>query len=231
MLWTQEDDFVDTMVKAIQNPRRYKSPNEWTDVRFFRIHDSGDCYSAGYARKWLEIIRRCPETIFWMPTRVWAVKDRFAELYEVVREINRERNCLVKPSALAFDDVPPNAPGGVKVPGLGAGATTIFIEEPKGWNLTTRGALARQLTGEKDDTASFGVVKPNWSPDTRVRMERKHDTFICPATDYPEKRFNCTTMPGPDGKRPCRICWGWTASKGLHKPQGLHIPAVAYKWH
>jgi len=242
MLWTQDKNFEDTMAEAIGHPGVYKQPDEWTDPRFFRIHDSGDCYSADYARKWLRIIKRCPDTIFWMPTRVWAVRNRFLdavgaehagykELYEVLCEINREPNCLVKPSALAFDDVPPNAPGGEKAPGLGAGATSIFVKEPKGWNLTTRGALARQLTGEKDETASFGVVKPDWSPDTRRRLERDHDTFICPATDYPEPRFNCTTMPGPDGKRPCRICWGWTATHGLHKPKGLHIPAVAYKWH
>jgi hypothetical protein len=39
--------------------------------RYFRVHDSGDMFSVGYAECWLQVCRRLPEIRFWIPTRVW----------------------------------------------------------------------------------------------------------------------------------------------------------------
>lgn len=41
----------------------------------FRIHVSGDFYSAPYAEAWTEICRAFPQTLFWGYTRSWQVPE------------------------------------------------------------------------------------------------------------------------------------------------------------
>ena len=42
-------------------------------LAFFRWHDSGDLFHAGYARAVLDVCRRTPETLHWLPTRMGAL--------------------------------------------------------------------------------------------------------------------------------------------------------------
>src|SRR6516162_9609523 len=39
--------------------------------KLFRIHDSGDFFSAAYANAWYEVCRQLPDIRFWAPTRAW----------------------------------------------------------------------------------------------------------------------------------------------------------------
>lgn len=41
----------------------------------FRIHTSGEFYSADYIDKWIKIARDCPQVVFFAYTRSWAAKD------------------------------------------------------------------------------------------------------------------------------------------------------------
>lgn len=46
----------------------------------FRIHVSGDFYSADYVRKWNAIVQNNPQTHFWAYTRCWRIPDIWEEL-------------------------------------------------------------------------------------------------------------------------------------------------------
>jgi len=71
------DDFVPTMVKAItvaedQNEKQWISTyNKRPQAKLFRLHTSGDFYSAEYARKWLEIAKALPDVHFYAYTKAW----------------------------------------------------------------------------------------------------------------------------------------------------------------
>jgi hypothetical protein len=68
-----EEDFAQRMIREVH--RRW--------CRVVRIHVAGDYFSAEYAEKWLEIIRRCPDTTFYAYTRSWRVADIFSVLVEM----------------------------------------------------------------------------------------------------------------------------------------------------
>ena len=58
-------------------------------VRVVRIHTGGEFYSAEYAAKWLEVIRRRPKVRFYAYTRAW----RIPAICTVLDELAREPNC------------------------------------------------------------------------------------------------------------------------------------------
>jgi hypothetical protein len=62
---TQGDTFIDTMIGHIQQATR--------KVKVFRIHVSGDFYSATYTRKWIAIVQALPDVQFYAYTRSWRV--------------------------------------------------------------------------------------------------------------------------------------------------------------
>ena len=70
---SQRKDFVAKMIAAIG--RR--------DVKVFRIHPSGDCYSAEYVRKWIQIAKAYPAIKFYLYTRSWRVADILEALLEL----------------------------------------------------------------------------------------------------------------------------------------------------
>jgi hypothetical protein len=108
--WTREclrtpqgtDVFVRTMVDAI----------EATGHRYMRVHDSGDLFSAAYTRAWIRICSALSWVRFWFPTRTWQ-----APWLEVIKELAALPNVTVRPSAIHFDDEPP------QIDGLAAGTT------------------------------------------------------------------------------------------------------------
>jgi hypothetical protein len=103
----------------------------WTDAivaairdngtRYFRVHDSGDMFSTGYAECWLEVCRCLPDVRFWIPTRAWQQPRSplpvFDPLLATLRQLASLPNVTVRPSALNFGDLPP------VVAGLHAGST------------------------------------------------------------------------------------------------------------
>ena len=57
-------------------------------VRVVRIHTGGEFYSAEYAAKWLEVIRRRPRVRFYAYTRAWRIPAICAVLDAMAREPN-----------------------------------------------------------------------------------------------------------------------------------------------
>lgn len=99
------NEFIELMVEAIDRAA-YVSDRLGREhnVRFFRIHDSGDFFHPSYLRAWKEIANRFlknnPEgrkpVIFWAPTRMWAVPgwDR------IIAQVNTPaHNLVIRPSA------------------------------------------------------------------------------------------------------------------------------------
>ena len=94
--------FVETMVKAIVA----------TGYTYMCVHDSGDLFSPAYTRAWIRICEALSWVRFWFPTRSWQ-----APWLDTIKELAALPNVAVRPSAIHFDDEPP------QVDGLAAGTT------------------------------------------------------------------------------------------------------------
>ena len=72
---------------------------------YFRVFDSGDFWEVEDVYTWTEIARACPETRFWVSTRVW----RSGLFHEALTELHRLPNVCVRLSGLEIDQprVPP----------------------------------------------------------------------------------------------------------------------------
>jgi hypothetical protein len=62
---TRDPGFVDDVVAQIRRG----------GIRVVRIHVSGDFFSPEYAEKWVEIVKRCPDTTFFLYSRSWRCED------------------------------------------------------------------------------------------------------------------------------------------------------------
>lgn len=80
---------------------------------FFRVHDSGDLFSAAYAECWRRICHNVSDVKFWFPTRSY----RVAAILPAIQELAALDNVTVRPSALHFDADAP------VIDGLQAGST------------------------------------------------------------------------------------------------------------
>ena len=83
--WT-DDNFVTDMISALRHEK------------YMRLFDSGDFYHVGLAKKWLEIMRALPETLFWVPTR----SHKVTRISLVLSEMERLPNVAVRYSS---DDI------------------------------------------------------------------------------------------------------------------------------
>src|SRR5581483_4816243 len=70
--------FVKRMIHFIESKK----------IEVVRIHAAGDFYSSLYTRKWLEVMKTCPQTIFYFYTRSWRVR----EILKVLKEIAGLKN-------------------------------------------------------------------------------------------------------------------------------------------
>ena len=99
-----------------------------TGCRYFRVHDSGDMFSVAYAECWLEVCKRLPEVLFWIPTRAWQMPAGplpvFDPLLNTLRKLASLTNVTVRPSALNFGDYAPFVSG--LHAGSTAGMTDVF---------------------------------------------------------------------------------------------------------
>lgn len=76
----QRLEWVDDMVKALQNDR------------YFRWFDSGDMYAIGLAQKILEVMQRTPWVSHWLPTRM----HKFPKFRAVLTEMQALDNVMVR---------------------------------------------------------------------------------------------------------------------------------------
>lgn len=93
------DAWVETMVRAI---RQVKSV-------WFRIHDSGDFFNPQYTRLWIRVCQSMPDVSFWAPTRQYRTKN--LHMLAALHDLNALPNVSVRPSALHFEDAPPELEG------------------------------------------------------------------------------------------------------------------------
>lgn len=72
------DEFVPLLIKEINKKK----------LKVVRIHPSGDFYNANYIEKWIEIVKACPDTSFWVYTRSWSIPSMQAPLQALALESN-----------------------------------------------------------------------------------------------------------------------------------------------
>ena len=96
-----KDGFVRRIVREIDR--------RWCQV--VRIHVAGDFYDPAYTRKWLEIVQRCPDVIFYAYTRSW----RVPEIAPVLVEIANHNNVKLWYSADDDTGIPQDVPKTVRV--------------------------------------------------------------------------------------------------------------------
>jgi hypothetical protein len=105
------EQWVKVMVTAIRRRR----------CTYFRVHDSGDMFSARYADAWYLVCLLLPEVKFWIPTRAWQQPAGPLPIYDpllnTLRKLASLPNVTVRPSALNFGDYAP------QIDGLHAGST------------------------------------------------------------------------------------------------------------
>jgi len=106
-------EFVATMVSAISRQRS----------KHFRIHDSGDFFSAAYVDCWYLICQQLPRIRFWSPTRSWqrpaarsasspfVIVGQSDPIMSALRRLAELPNVTVRPSALNFGDPAPSVAG------------------------------------------------------------------------------------------------------------------------
>jgi hypothetical protein len=86
--------------------------------RFFRIHDSGDFFSARYLAAWKQVADALSDIVFWAPTRIWATPWGI----DAVNRVNASpRNLIIRPSAYHINTA--------RLPELGPGwaqPSTVF---------------------------------------------------------------------------------------------------------
>lgn len=87
------NDFVAEIVAEVAAKR----------VKILRIHSAGDMYSAKYIRKWIEIARQCPGTVFFTYSRSW----RMPKLRRALREFSQLPNVRLWLSADRDSGRPP----------------------------------------------------------------------------------------------------------------------------
>lgn len=73
------------------------------NVKVFRIHVSGDMYSAEYADKWLQIVKQSPNVQFFTYSRSW----RVPEILPTLRKLARCKNMQLWLSADTDTGAPP----------------------------------------------------------------------------------------------------------------------------
>ena len=103
------NEFVSALVRMITD-----DVNERGEP-IFRVHDSGDLFNHAYVSAWGRIADALPDVQFWIPTR----SHSLPMLLESIRKLAARPNVVVRPSALAFNELPP------VVDGLAAGTTVI----------------------------------------------------------------------------------------------------------
>ena len=95
------DDFVCNMIEEIKNKRRLK---------YFRIHADGDFYSIGYIKKWLAIMKACPDSQFYAYTKSHKLVKRLTlpKNFYLIQSYGGKHDQLIdksKPDAYVFNDL------------------------------------------------------------------------------------------------------------------------------
>lgn len=154
-------DDLDENGKPIYVPMR----GERDGQKYFRIHDSGDFFSARYLAAWVEVALANPDVTFWAPSRIWALEN----MIERVNQINVAPNLVIRPSAYAINTPALRNLG----PGWAAG-TTVFGDALKPFDAAGR------------------VVEPNESFDWDCKAyQTDNDKVTCRDAVAPDGQVGC----------------------------------------
>lgn len=119
-------EFVPRMIAEIRH----------ADVDVIRISVSGDLYNLSYIRRWIKIVRACPETKFYAYTRSWRVPALLPALITLGREPNMrlwlstDRETGAAPRIRGLPQAYLQLPG-EELPKLPKGCKLIFRDEHK----------------------------------------------------------------------------------------------------
>lgn len=168
---------------------------------FFRIHDAGDCYSSELFLTWIKVAQAMPDTVFWMPTRMWLIPSVLGPHLHLVPP-----NFIVRPSAFHFGDAVPAVAGYAQ----GAGATFMSHElSAKDINAAREvvGELVRIPGGKK--IGGKGFICPAYMPEhwggglRKVRGKPKLAGGGCTRA----QGIGTQQRPEDKGGIGCRVCW------------------------
>jgi hypothetical protein len=186
---------TDAMISAVDahagNEKKREDVME--DPRFFRIHDSGDIFSADYWEVWKGVCEALDDICFWMPTRSWwapTFAKRFAG--------SVPDNLTLRPSAYHFDDRSP------VVPGLSAGSTAHFWERDRKTDPVAKGLAdwpCPAYAGGKSGGKCMGAIeraREEWRGAHQNWLDALED--IVDAMDDEDRELT-------DGGKDCRVCW------------------------
>lgn len=98
---SKRKDFVQKMIEEILRVK----------ARTIRVSVSGDFYSPEYVRKWHEIVKSTPETVYFTYTRSW----RVPEIYEELKAFARLKNLRLWFSVDQETGIPPKIPKNVRL--------------------------------------------------------------------------------------------------------------------
>lgn len=154
--------------------------------KYFRIHDSGDFFSAEYLAAWQEVARLNPDVTFWAPSRTWMLGGGYERQMALTPE-----NLVIRPSAYHINEPPPRkpppgTPNGPKylAPGWSTGSTSYK---------DTLKPAGKMIEGERYAPGGIGPVKPyDWD---------------CQAYNTDSDKVTCREAEAPDGGKGCRACW------------------------
>jgi len=94
--------------------------------RYFRLHDSGDFFSAEYLMAWRAVADAFPDITFWAPTRIWATSWGVDAVNEINHPARHIPNLVIRPSAYMVGSIPPRDLG----PGWSKGTAVLGPSEP-----------------------------------------------------------------------------------------------------
>lgn len=92
--WRTDPTIDDQLVDAINRKRG----------RYFRVFDSGDFSKLSDVQRWHAICQRCPDKLFWIPTRTWRLGERWLKALGILAGLP---NVCVRFSGLTWDDQVP----------------------------------------------------------------------------------------------------------------------------
>jgi hypothetical protein len=93
---TLRDDFSEIMVAALEKLKA-------KGYRIVRLHEEGDFYSASYILKWISVVERFPEILFYAYTRSW----RLPELLPYLEKLRELPNFILIASTDEYTGPPP----------------------------------------------------------------------------------------------------------------------------
>lgn len=138
--------------------------------KYFRIHDSGDFYSATYLQAWQEVARLNPDVTFWAPSRVWMFEPLNVAM------ASSPSNLIVRPSAYHINEPPPRELG----KGWAAGSTSYK---------DTLKPAGKRPVGDKLPAGVSGPTKPyDWDCQA---YNTESQNVTCREAEAPDGRVGC----------------------------------------